>query len=1208
MHINQPKPVCFAIAHLFTTGRDSTRHSIIHVACIRYEVGSAPQMNDWLVNPGLAPEDRIKNRVVKRTGLNASHLREQPLWRDIRSEVLSFLAGVDYLFVRNSDVASQWFQNSVYEDMASPTLIGLTEMYQFFLPDQPAPYSDSMLIELGESIKLYTGSRTLYKVMNGMYRVMDRILRIILLRKEINNELHYPVYSLLDWALSAEGHQPTFDAIYKIASIAHKIQWNQSQTEIQWDNNKISGMFTESPSKMENNMLIKYIKDWKPFNLISEDRKPLRENYMASEIPDQYEQDSSARNLFHIVRFLTDSSAPDSGSAQDQIEDVSKKVEYLIHKMQNTIFQIMRRLYGFAHYLNDWENQGACHYPNRYEELHQYIDRLSESLANITDQLKPLFENELFMTCLKSFDPQLKQLISKWILEVSDRSHKLNKSLHQIRHQFPKPSTPQLGTALRKAINEFKKYLQDLSKEYWSTTNPILKEYGEQDFRELFSAMGASFVRRTEQQKYAKFIKEGINLGGMYGIEAGTGTGKTLGYLIPACEHVRVNKERQVIVATATINLMDQIVRKDWQALTSSNDSPYRGLKISILKGKRNYLCASAVKNYFLNIHFEEAEHDRSISISDQRIAWIYLFQVLTRKNGQWDRADSSIIHSSTLATHGDILAEDVCKPNLCRMESYCCYPQAVRRAQYADVVITNHHKLPFIEDAIKERTSLCIIDEADQFPDNLRKALSESLIRDDVLDLTRRVGIRTEKRRCFVDVMRDSIEANLLKVIDANTCLDSLAKIETSCHHVNTRLWNSTMLKACKPKRWQNLYDNEQLELTTTLNEIIIHFTIIEHALKKIANQPMIDQKTNKVSSDLIERMERYTHDFAYLGQLSQLLLNAISDPKYVVTFGQDSYNWTISMMPFDILEHVLKLRKDFETVAYTSATLYVDKTTNLFTLELFNDPNYDDSFTALTKISPPFNYAKQVNGAITPFLQGYCYPPTSHWKSEISKVIALQSVALDGRTLVLFNSWAEMNDIHDRLHPIFRDFDIPLLIQDKHGSSEKLIQEFQGFEESVLLGTGRFWSGVDFPGPTLSQLIIIRPPNSNPKEPLLIERKERWGKQLSDFWYRSHAHRKLHQGFGRLIRKNTDQGLFLILDSRVAAPMNMMSSYQESIPVSLKTDIDSPIDLANWSLKRLGLTPELKERGIDLKQAYEKIERMIDLGSPSEHSYEQE
>ena len=1200
MQVSQSKRVRFAIAHLFTTGRDASKHSILHIACIRYEEGSSPKMNDWLVNPGLTPKEPIKKRVVSRTGIDARHVRDQPLWSDIRSQVLSFLVGIDFLFVRNSDVATQWFQNVVYKDMVPPTLIGLTEMYQFFLPDQPAPYSDSALIELGESITVYPKNRKLTEVMNGMYHVMDRILRVILFSEEHNRERHYPVYSLLGWALSAEGNQPSFVAMYNVASIAHEIEWHHRQTEIQWDEDQNRGIFTESPSQMEDDVLTSYVQNWKPSDLITEDRKPLRENFMASEILDRYELDNSARNLFQIFRFIADLTASETGTTQDQMEDVSQKVEPLIQTMQKTMFEIIRRLYAFDHYFNDWKNQGANKYPIRYEELLQLIDRLSESLAHMTNQLKSLHYNEPHMTQLMSVDRRLGQLISKWILEVSERSHLLNKSLHHIRCQFPKPTTPELSTSLRGAITEFKKYLQEVSKEYWSTTNPILKEYSEQDFRELFSAMGASFVKRPEQQKYAKFIKEGINLGGMYGIEAGTGTGKTLGYLIPACEHIRANKERQVIVATATINLMDQIVRKDWTALTSSNDSPYQGLNISVLKGKRNYLCASAVKKHFPNVHLDEVENDPSITVSDQRIAWIYLVQVLIRKNGQWDHADSSIINSSSLARKGDILAEDVCKPNLCKLGSNCCYPQAVRRAQYADVVITNHHKLSFVEDAIKERTSLCIIDEADQFPDNMRKALTESLSRDDILDLIRRIGITTKNRRCFVEMIRDSIAANVLKVNNANTYLDSLTRIESSCHHVYTRLWNSTMLKSCKPKRWQNLNGMEQQEISATLDEIIRYFSIIEKDLKKISTYPIVDQKTNKIQSELTERIERYHHDIAHFGQLSKILLNAISDPKYVVTFGQDSYNWTISMMPFDILEHVLKLRTDFETVAFTSATLYVDKTTQLLSLELFNDPDFDDSFTALTRIAPPFNYTKQVDGAITSFISGYRYPATARWKSEISKIIALQSIALDGRTLVLFNSWAEMKDLHERLHPVFTHFDIPLLIQDKQGSSEKLIQEFQGFEESVLFGTGRFWSGVDFPGPTLSQLIIIRPPNTNPNEPLLSERRERWGRELSNFWYQSQARRKLHQGFGRLIRKNTDQGLFIILDSRVAT-QNKMVNYQESIPVSLNTDIHSPIDLADWSIKRLGLTPELKERGIDLKDAYREIEQMMDHESPS-------
>jgi len=1245
MYAIQQKPLHFAIAHIFTDGRDSLRHSILHFACIRYKNDKPPQMNEWLINPGLKEKGTIKKRVVNRTGIDASHVRDKPLWHEIHNEVRSSIEEVDFIFVRNSNVASQWFEKVIFAGRKSPQLIGLTEMYQFFLPEEPVPYSESTLIDLGDSITVYHDNRKLHKVMNGMYGMMDSILRVILSRKEVSTEVHHPVvYSLLDWALSAEGNQPSFDALFKVASIAHNIQWNQSQTEIQFGEDQTGEVFIESPIKMEETELIKYIKNWKPSNLILEDRKPLRESFMASEILSQHELDNSAKNLFQILRFIANLVDQETDSTQ-RFENVLNKVESPLHKMQNAMFEIIRRLY----YLEDWRNKGSSGYLYRYEELCEYSGQLCEYLENITDQLKLLCEDELYIAQLKWDDHQLGQIISKWITQVSERSQKLQKLMEHIQNQFPAPDTPQLNTHLRQAINEFIKFLQDLSREYWNTTNPILKEYSEQDFKELFSAMGKSFVTRSEQQKYAKFIKEGINIGGMYAIEAGTGTGKTLGYLIPACEHMRVNEKRQVIIATATINLMDQIVRKDWAALTSSNDSPYHGLQITVLKGKRNYLCASAVKECFSNLNADEVEKDSRITISDQRIAWIYLFQILTRKNGQWDNLDGSTNQYSKVASQiiaqFNIIAEDVCKPDLCKMGLDCSYPQAVRRAQYADVVITNHHKLAFIEDEILKRTSVCIIDEADQFPDNLRHALKVSLEKNNISDFIQKVGIQTANRRNFVEIVRDSIASDLLKndlpqelrkyitdkmeqkialnhedfehiflhlnatkINHAREFLNSLVSIEDSCQTIKTCLRNSTNIESRKSDvRFKGLPMIEQKNLMSTLDIIANHCEIVELEFQKIVKISLHDQKTLRIQPPYIDRIKRYVHEVTKFKNTALNLLDAIPNQQYVITFGQKSYNWIISMIPFEIHESVLRLRKDFETLLFTSATLYVDKTLWLFILELLDRPDLSDPFTGSKQIKPLFKYDKQVAGAVTSFILEYNFPPTNEWVSEIATIIALQSIALDGRTLVLFNSWNEMNDIFERLRPIFRSYDIPLLIQDRHGSSEKIIQEFQGFEESVLLGTGRFWSGVDFPGPTLSQLIIIRAPNANPRAPLVEERKKRWRKQFYDIWYSFRAQRKLHQGFGRLIRKSTDKGLLIILDPRMITSTNMRS-YQEAIPVSLKSDLKCAVELAHWAVKSQGLTPELEDREIVLREAYENIKSMAYQVPPSQYAHPSE
>lgn len=305
---------------------------------------------------------------------------------------------------------------------------------------------------------------------------------------------------------------------------------------------------------------------------------------------------------------------------------------------------------------------------------------------------------------------------------------------------------------------------------------------------------------------------------------------------------------------------------------------------------------------------------------------------------------------------------------------------------------------------------------------------------------------------------------------------------------------------------------------------------------------------------------------------------------------------------MPFSIGNNVNNLMRSFETVVQTSGTLYVDNTLELILLELF-DKAPINPFVADLLIESPFSYNKQVNGAIGWFVEPeYKYgEPNEEWRRKVMETIALQSVALDGRTLVLFTSWNEMKDMYEYIHPVLQEFGIPLLLQDRGGSSEAIIQEFEGLEESVLFGTGRFWAGVDFPGSTLSQLIIVRIPNRQLGDPIVKERQDRWQEdnKFWDQWYRPSTRRKLRQGFGRLIRNHKDKGVFIILDRRILG--SKMIAHQEAIPIELKSDFKSDtstekaVQLADWAVKKQSLGPELKERGIDLKETYQKITGMI-------------
>ncbi len=1183
------KPLRIAVAHLFTTGRNTKRDAIVHLACKRYEQGANPQERDWIVNP----ERKITRRVYRHTGISTKESAGKPVWHDVRGEVRLFLDGVDVLFVFDSN-AERWFRDVVYGGIAPPDIVDLLDAYKFFLPEKSPPYSDLAIVDMEASIPQHSGTRKLNKVLSGMSRMLEAVLEVILKPEQIRNgfrtpKSHYPVYNLLDWSLAIEGASPAFKTLQRVAAQAAGIRWETDQME---------GASYRAPVNMDNEELLLFIENWKPSRLIQEDRKPYNEDFMAGEIPERYLRDKSTRSLLQVLEFILKSPGTepqDVGRVKQNLDAIKSQCQ----ELQKHIFRTLRQVYWIAEVKKSPDHSDR--YSEKYEDIcsayHELINCLKtfESLSlrlqvNELSQLPPIIVNDEHL-----------DLVSKWI-KASGQAGKLQRSLLKTRKKFSKPGKSLPDQAVLRMVKRVFKDMETLNREYFASDASIQDEYLELGFNVLYS--DHRFDERPEQRWYAEFISKAINFGNQYVAEARTGTGKTLGYLIPACEHSRINKRRQVVVATATINLMDQILTKEWRTLTSPRGSPYRNLKIATLKGKRNYLCVTPLKKLFSDLNSDkhnESEPGFADLVAEGRLACLYLFQILTRKNGQWDSAADFHKRFPRIAKEYPVDAETACKPELCKMGKDCIYPQAVRRAQYANVVITNHHKLANLDDEIKKRASVCIIDESDQFPDNLRSALSESITREDVWDFIRRVA-GTEKRRGFVQVLQEKLKKEVklgkLKKENADGLFRSLRQIEESCNQIFFRLRDVTFVGEDQyAKRWKDLGQRQQDLLQDMLDDLGRHLNMIEQEIKKILDSDRYRQ-TQDLSRNLSsekDRLVQYRYEVIGLLDSMEAILPSIynGDGQFIVTYQQSQFNWTLAKMPFKIGDQARDLVKGFETTIFTSATLYVDQVTDLFVLELFDDLTSESPFTAETRISTPFEYSKQAGGAVTSFIPCYKYGASNReWERQVIETIALLSIALDGRTLVLFTGWAKMPMMYQHIRAMLEKYDIPVLLQDKTGSSETVIEEFDGLEESVLLGTGRFWTGVNFPGPTLSQLIIVRLPNAALGDPLVREREERWSDdKFWHRWYGQNTRRKLNQGFGRLIRKKEDRGLFVLLDRRILCHQHM-KCHRSAIPIELNSQFNSPVELASWGIKRLGLSPELKEREINLEQVYQEIQ----------------
>ena len=733
------------------------------------------------------------------------------------------------------------------------------------------------------------------------------------------------------------------------------------------------------------------------------------------------------------------------------------------------------------------------------------------------------------------------------------------------------------------------------------------------------------FQPRQEQRDFARFCVGAINKGGTYAIEAGTGTGKTLGYLIPACEGIRQRQGMaetgsetaenaevgKVIIATATKNLQDHLLDKEWPRLAQTG-SLYQDVKAAALKGKGNFLCITALVDLFAE-HYRPKEEPtliENISLEERiqkRLAWLFLFLTVIRNRGETENISWTSFRSRfpDLKDFLDETRADVaCTGDLCRMGTGCIYPRHLQKAQEADIVVTNHYKLPLMDSAIQALGHTCLIDEADQFPDNLRSAATVRLSRYDIhrFFLQRIQG--SEKRRGFAKILQNRFTKKLQrkrgKKFDQDTqkdfkrAIEYLQRILTSCEAVeygSNAIENILKNNNSDEKRWIDMGPVAIQHIQENLASLAEHCKNIAKYWDNLSNLEIYEKSDNMQQIQEKKRILKYRQYANELAGKAQSIKNDYPSNEHVhicfFEYGKYGYaKWALEKIPYDISEIVLKTCcEPYATTVFTSATLFVEDSLDLFSTEL--GAEFGDG--AQKRIASPFRYSENVRGFVTTSIPAYDYRAPREtkirWERQIAGDIARLTVAMNGRTLVLFTSTADMKDIFRQVRPILEQHGIEPLLQD--GSSLAEINAFRATEQSVLFGVDRFWTGVDFPDRTLSQVIVVRLPNPSLGKPIIKHRLEIMGRDFWNEYYHPASKLKLRQGFGRLIRKETDKGVFVVLDQRIWSHEHMRD-LQKALPIPLHQHSTEPDEMdwfINEGLAHLGLKSEFQGRNIDLR-----------------------
>ena len=586
------------------------------------------------------------------------------------------------------------------------------------------------------------------------------------------------------------------------------------------------------------------------------------------------------------------------------------------------------------------------------------------------------------------------------------------------------------------------------------------------------------FEFRSAQMEMAQQIQDALEKEAPAAVEAGTGTGKTFGYLAPI-----VLSGKKAVVSTGTKNLQEQVYFKDIPLLKKAASIKINAM---IMKGRRNYLCLHRYNQFFAQSSFLKT----GLGETKKRLErWILETQFADRAELAW-LADDNVLWDALSASSDQCLGGD------CMFLEDCFLNRLRARAARSSIIIVNHY-LFFADLKVKKggfgevipRFQVAVFDEAHAIEEIATTYLGESLSTNQLTELA------------------DDIEKVVKDIRDV------------AIKKVNSRL---LALRGASETLKEFLYsrgDRGKLdgEAMREIGEGPV--SAIKEALRFIREKSGLEEQDNAAFQPLVVRA----------GELERLLDEILMqrDPNWLNWYERRKKSVVLHASPLDVSERMKELLYDkVQTVIFTSATLSTNNTLDYFRSRL-GLPN-----STIEGIHPShFDFKTQSLLYIPRDLPAPREP-------EFAPAIAVRIEEIlkktEGRALVLFTSYHNLNLVHQILRhripfTIYRQGDAPRSV---------LLDEFRRNIHSVLLATGSFWQGVDVPGEALSCLIIDKLPFDSPNEPLVAARidaiQDRGGNPFTEYQMPS-AIISLKQGLGRLIRKTSDRGILSILDIRI-------------------------------------------------------------------------
>jgi len=647
-----------------------------------------------------------------------------------------------------------------------------------------------------------------------------------------------------------------------------------------------------------------------------------------------------------------------------------------------------------------------------------------------------------------------------------------------------------------------------------------------------FSRHFPQFEHRAEQVEMLRTVAWALSEGRHLMVEAGTGTGKSVAYLVPASLWALQNNTR-VVVSTNTINLQDQLVGKDIPDIIEALDVP---LRAAVLKGRSNYLCPRR----FETMRRQGPESAEEVRLLAKTLVWLM-------EGGSGDRQEINLHAGERYAWERVSAADDACTNDTCmrRAGGVCPFYRARQAAQNAHVIIINHALL-LADVATGNRVlpeyQYLIVDEAHHMEAAVTNALSFRISQSEVERTMRELGstnggVLGRLLTTLHDVIQPSHYAAMYALAEQATT--SAIYFQNASRNFFVEIDN--FLAAMREGRDIGPYSQQVriLPATRTQPAWMEVETIWDEAGASLRS---LRAQLEQIAKGMVELMEggfEGTED-AY-GDLSNLFrrLSEIDiqmeglvfkpDPNqvYWAEVQSDGRRLSLNVAPLHIgplmQEHLWHQKS---SVILTSATLTTHGEFTYLQGRLFGQ---DADTVAL---GSPFDY----ESSTLLYVPNNIPEPTDrygHQRAVEQGLIHLCRMT-GGRALALFTSYEQLKRTSEAISGPLAEHGIIVYEQGTGASATALLENFKTSEQAVLLGTRSFWEGVDVPGEALSVLAIIKLPFDVPSDPIIAARAETFDNAFQEYTL-PEAILRFRQGFGRLIRTKFDRGVVAIFDRRV-------------------------------------------------------------------------